>query len=83
MIFDPVLDSAVLGDDTEIIQRDMFNQPIICAHCYKTIKGKYYQSGKNYYDKYCWQFRFVIDPLYIERASRKKVKDFDEEGNEI
>ena len=83
MLFDPVLDTICSCEENEEILRDMFNQPIICAHCYKPIKGKFYQSGKNYYDKYCWQFRYVIDPLYIERASRKKVKDFDEDGNEL
>ncbi len=66
-----------------MIQRDLFSQPLICAHCYRPIKGKLFQSGNNFYDEYCWQFRFVIDPLFIERASRKRIKSFDEEGNEI
>ncbi len=83
MIFDPVLDSTVSVEEDETILRDIFNQPILCAHCYRAIKGKYFQSGKNYYDEYCWQFRFVVDPLHIERAARKKVFEFDEDGNRI
>jgi hypothetical protein len=79
MIFDPVLDSIILGEGDEQILLDLSNQPIICAHCYRPIKGKYHQSGNNYYDEYCWQFRFVIDPIYIERASRKKIKELDDD----
>jgi hypothetical protein len=83
MLFDPVLNSSIFSvEDSEII-RDLSSQPLICAHCYRPIRGKFFQSGKNYYDDFCWQFRFVIDPLYIERASRRKIKNFDEDGNEI
>jgi hypothetical protein len=83
MLFDPVLNSSIFSvEDSEII-RDLLSQPLICAHCYRPIRGKFFQSGKNYYDDFCWQFRFVIDPLYIERASRRKIKNFDEDGNEI
>jgi hypothetical protein len=82
MFFDPVLNSSLVEDEILLIDPQSYSQPMICAHCYRGIKGKYYQSGNNYYDEYCWQFRFVIDPLYLERASRKTVKSFDEDGNE-
>ena len=82
MIFDPLLNSVLDMGENEVA-RDNLSQIIVCAHCNKQIKGKYYRSGKNYYDAYCWQFRFVIDPLYIQRASRKTIKEFDEEGCEI
>jgi hypothetical protein len=83
MIFDPIIDTEILFETEPEVIRDLFSQPIICSHCYKPIKGKYYQSGKDYYDEFCWQFRYVIDPLYIERSSRRKVKNFDEDGKEI
>lgn len=82
MIFDPIINSA-LDSDEIIIDQNSYCQPLICAHCNQPIKGKYFQSGKNYYDGWCWQFRFVVDPLYMERASRKTIKQFDEDGNEI
>lgn len=72
-----------MTEEVTIIEQDAFSQPLICAHCYRPIKGKFFQSGKNFYDEFCWQFRFVIDPLFIERASRRKVKTFDEDGYEI
>ncbi len=82
MLFDPILNME-LSDDDEILKDPLFlSQPLICSHCHIPIKGKYYQSGKDYYDEYCWQFRFVIDSLHIERASRRTVKEFDEDGNE-
>ena len=83
MLFDPVLNSVFAAEDEVLVDPATFTQPLICAHCYRAIKGKYFQSGKNYYDEYCWQFRFVIDPLFIERAKRRKTKEFDEDGNEI
>ena len=64
-------------------QRDSQSEVMICAHCYRPIKGKYFQSGKNYYDEYCWQFRFVIDPLYLERAARRTIMHFDDDGEQI
>jgi len=78
MLFDPVLNS-VLNDDALMIQEGPFVKSLVCAHCYKPIKGKYFQSGENYYDEYCWQFKFVIDPLFIERASKKKIMHQDED----
>ena len=82
-LFDPVLDNSVIYDDEILSDPEFFSQPLICAHCYRPIRGKYFQSGKNYYDEFCWQFRFVVDPLHIQRAQRKKIKEFDEDGYEI
>jgi hypothetical protein len=78
MIFDPVIDSAY-SDEEEIVRDPINSQPLMCAHCYKPIKGKYFQSGENFYDLYCWQFKFVIDPLYLERASKKTSESSDED----
>ncbi len=74
MLFDPILDSAIYDEDAILMQPGS-TQPMICAHCYKPIKGKYFQSGENFYDMYCWQFKFVIDPLFIQRASKRDKKD--------
>ena len=82
MLFDPVLDK-VYTEDEFLVEPGGFNKPLMCAHCYRPIKGRYYQSGKNYYDEFCWQFRFVIDPIYIEKSKRTEVKEYDEDGYEI
>ena len=78
MLFDFILNSTIY-DDESVLTEPGSTQPLICAHCYKPIKGKYFQSGENYYDEYCWQFKFIIDPLYIQRSSRRKSKKCDEE----
>lgn len=83
MLFDPILNSELVEEEEMQFEPGTTNQPLICAHCHRLIKGKYFQSGKNYYDEFCWQFRFVIDELFIERASRNKIKQFDEDGYEI
>ena len=83
MLFDPVLNSACSEEESILYEPGSLNKPLICSHCYQPIKGKFFQSGENYYDEYCWQFRFVVDPLHISRAARKKIKEFDEDGYEI
>ena len=82
MFFDPILNSSLYEDEIIYVDHQIYSLPMICAHCYRPIKGKYFQSGKDYYDEYCWQFRFVIDPLHLKRAARKTIKTFDEDGNE-
>jgi hypothetical protein len=82
MLFDPVLNS--LNTDSELqMEPGGLNKPLRCAHCYMPIKGRYHQSGKDFYDDYCWQFRYVIDPILIEKGSRKTAKDYDDDGSEI
>ena len=80
MLFDPVLNSAFESEEVQV-NPESRSQPLVCSHCNQPIKGKYHQSEKNFYDEYCWQFKYVIDSLYIQRATRKKVKQFDEDGN--
>ena len=82
MLFDPVLNTIYTDEEVQL-EPGGFNKPLLCAHCYRPIKGKYFQSGKNYYDEFCWQFRFVIDPIYIQKAMRKTAKEYDEDGYEI
>ena len=79
MLFDPVLNSACSEEESILYEPGSMNKPLICSHCYRPIKGKYFQSGENFYDEYCWQFKFVIDPLYIRRSLGKKIKKDDEE----
>jgi hypothetical protein len=81
MLFDPILNS-VLSEDIEGSEYQHLGKPLVCAHCYRPIKGRLHQSGENFYDEYCWQFKFVIDPLYIQRAIRKTTKNLDEDDND-
>ena len=82
MLFDPVINSA-FSDDIRIFDVGSLSKPLVCSHCHKPIKSRLYQSGENFYDEYCWQFKFVIDPLYLQRASRRDIKKFDDDGTEI
>jgi hypothetical protein len=45
-----------------------------CSHCHRKIYGKVYQSGTNYYDSYCWQFRFInLSP--VDEADQQRAHD--------
>jgi hypothetical protein len=76
MLFDPILNESISGSDTMVRTETL--QPMFCSHCNMPIKGKFHQSGENYYDDYCWQFKFVIDSLFIARGSRRGMKDLDD-----
>jgi hypothetical protein len=77
VLFDPVLNSAVSADELVV---GIFGQQIMtCSHCHMPIKGRFHRSGEEYYDDYCWQFKYVIDPLFLERAARKTMKELDED----
>ena len=78
MLFDPIL-NLVISDEDEDVVVNYLGKPLMCSHCYRPIKGTLHQSGENFYDEHCWQFKFVIDPLFIQRASRKIMKDLEED----
>lgn len=68
MIFDHVLNSAFdyEAEDDE----GTYRFPRTCEHCQRKIIGKQYHIGKYFYDKYCYQFRWVIE-MALEEEDRK------------
>jgi hypothetical protein len=74
MLFDPVLNSLL--DDHETGSEESGFVDRICSHCHRKIVGKQYLSvNNNYYDSFCWQFRFVLEPV----EKKKKDDGLDEE----
>ena len=72
MIFDYVLNSDF---DLEEDEEDYgFQIPRICEHCHRRIIGRQYQIGKYFYDKYCYQFRWVIEKAHAEEDRKIELK---------
>ena len=72
MIFDHVLNSAF---DLEGEEEDYgFQIPHICEHCHRRILGKQHMIGKYFYDKYCYQFRWVIEKAKEEEDRKMELK---------
>jgi len=51
-----------------------FQIPRICEHCHRRILGRQYQIGKYFYDKYCYQFRWVIEKAHAEEDRKIELK---------
>jgi hypothetical protein len=74
MVFDPVLNSLLEDPDTGSDENGFVDR--ICSHCHRKIVGKQYLSANNnYYDSFCWQFRYVLEPI----EKKKKDDELDEE----
>jgi len=74
MLFDPVLNSFL--EESELQAEESGFVDRICSHCHRKIVGKQYLSANNnYYDSFCWQFRYVLEPI----EKKKKDDELDEE----
>jgi hypothetical protein len=74
MLFDPVINSLI--DEPETHAEEGVFVDRICSHCHRKIIGKQYLStNNNYYDSFCWQFRYVLEPV----EKKKKDNEMDEE----
>ena len=75
---DTMINSALLSDlyeewaEAEDIP---FQIPRLCAHCQRFIRGRQYEYKGKYYDAYCWQFRYVVDPGPQEDPTSSVRKD--------
>lgn len=70
MLFDPVLEMREKNRN----DNDYYKGPkLLCFHCYNEIKGKVYFYDDKPYDEYCYQFRYVINPVEEELEERKKL----------
>jgi hypothetical protein len=72
MIFDLVLNSAFDLEGEE--ENYGFQIPRICEHCHRRILGRQYIIGKYFYDKYCYQFRWVIEKAHDEEDRKIELK---------
>jgi len=72
MIFDHVLNSAF--DQEAVDDVGIYRFPRICEHCHRKIQGKQYLIGKYFYDKYCYQFRWVIEKAQDEEEKKIELK---------
>jgi hypothetical protein len=69
ILFDPVLDAKRKKEEPD---SEPTSQNIICYHCYGKILGKIYYFEDKPFDKFCWQFRYVILPEDKESDEKKK-----------
>jgi hypothetical protein len=70
-LFDPVIDMARKNQTND---KDTFEGPIFaCFHCYRPIKGKVYFYDDKPFDKFCYQFRYVIDIVEEDEEEKRKL----------
>lgn len=59
---DKTLDRHVLTDRRPYLKRT----GIICSHCHKEIRGKFYNIGNKFFDQYCWSLRYILEAQELE-----------------
>ena len=72
MLFDPVIDTLLTEPGRHIEESGFVDR--ICSHCHRKIVGKQHLSvNNNYYDSFCWQFRYVLEP--VEKRKKDELND--------
>lgn len=81
MLFDPVISSSF--GKIEHKKKALSPNPL-CFHCYKKIEGKIYYHDDLPFDRFCWQFRYILFPkdkddeekrILLQKALEKLKKD--------
>ena len=83
---DPVMQAWVTGSYARVAKAmskedaDEVLTGLSCAHCYRAIRGKAFEMNGKYYDRFCWQFRYIIE--HHERT-QKEIREKLEQGTPI
>lgn len=74
---DPVIETAVIEEPAPLLKKS----GLICCHCHKEIKGKVYNMGPLFFDRYCWSLRYIIEAQQMDRDRsmelRKRMEDME------
>jgi hypothetical protein len=72
MIFDMVLNSAYEEDEPQ--EETGFQIPRHCEHCLRSIEGRQYMIGNLFYDKKCYQYRYVFQAAIAQEEKKLELK---------